>query len=77
MTDTAGGDQVPGWVEPMLAKPDGGRLPSEPDWAYDYKLDFCTRFGSVGWTPCHIAQRQWRSTLAIDIVPGACRVGER
>ncbi|MCE7003012.1 DNA ligase D [Kibdelosporangium philippinense] len=30
---------VPDWVEPMLAKPDRGRLPSGPDWAYEYKLD--------------------------------------
>jgi bifunctional non-homologous end joining protein LigD len=35
------GDQslVPPWIEPMLAKPDGGRLPSGPGWAYEYKLD--------------------------------------
>jgi bifunctional non-homologous end joining protein LigD len=31
--------QDPGWVEPMLAKPDGGRLRSGPEWAYEYKLD--------------------------------------
>ncbi|GLZ35002.1 DNA ligase D [Lentzea sp. NBRC 105346] len=30
---------VPAWVEPMLAKPDGGRLRSGPPWAYEYKLD--------------------------------------
>src|SRR3712207_4643723 len=30
---------VPAWIEPMLAKPDRGRLPSGPDWAYEYKLD--------------------------------------
>jgi bifunctional non-homologous end joining protein LigD len=31
--------RVPGWVEPMLAKPDGGRLRSGPEWIYEYKLD--------------------------------------
>jgi bifunctional non-homologous end joining protein LigD len=31
--------RVPDWVEPMLAKPDGGRLRSGPGWAYEYKLD--------------------------------------
>ncbi|WP_370973849.1 DNA ligase D [Amycolatopsis sp. cg9] len=31
--------RVPGWVEPMLAKPDGGRLREGPDWTYEYKLD--------------------------------------
>ncbi|MEV7043909.1 hypothetical protein [Amycolatopsis sp. NPDC051061] len=35
--DPAGG--VPAWVEPMLATPDGGRLPSGQEWAYEYKLD--------------------------------------
>jgi len=30
---------VPAWVEPMLAKADGGRLRSGPEWAYEYKLD--------------------------------------
>lgn len=30
---------VPPWIEPMLAKPDGGRLRSAPGWAYEYKLD--------------------------------------
>jgi bifunctional non-homologous end joining protein LigD len=30
---------VPEWVEPMLAKADGGRLRSGPEWAYEYKLD--------------------------------------
>lgn len=34
--DTA---RVPAWVEPMLAKADGGRLRSGPEWAYEYKLD--------------------------------------
>jgi bifunctional non-homologous end joining protein LigD len=31
--------RVPAWIEPMLAKPDGGRLRSGPEWAYEYKLD--------------------------------------
>ncbi|MEO6088375.1 MAG: DNA ligase D [Umezawaea sp.] len=30
---------VPEWVPPMLAKPDGGTLPSGSGWAYEYKLD--------------------------------------
>ncbi|WP_372661712.1 DNA ligase D [Amycolatopsis kentuckyensis] len=30
---------VPAWVEPMLAKADGGRLRSGTEWAYEYKLD--------------------------------------
>ncbi|MEU3624853.1 DNA ligase D [Amycolatopsis coloradensis] len=30
---------VPGWIEPMLAKPDSGRLPEGEAWSYDYKLD--------------------------------------
>jgi bifunctional non-homologous end joining protein LigD len=30
---------VPDWIEPMLAKADGGRLREGPDWAYEYKLD--------------------------------------
>ncbi|MEV6638899.1 DNA ligase D [Amycolatopsis sp. NPDC051371] len=30
---------VPAWVEPMLAKPDGGRLRNGAEWAYEYKLD--------------------------------------
>lgn len=33
------GTRVPGWIEPMLTKPDGGRLPEGADWAYEYKLD--------------------------------------
>ncbi|HWD03553.1 MAG TPA: DNA ligase D [Amycolatopsis sp.] len=33
------GSRVPAWVEPMLAKADGGRLRSGPEWAYEYKLD--------------------------------------
>ncbi|WP_198680823.1 DNA ligase D [Lentzea terrae] len=32
-------DSVPAWVDPMLAKPDGGRLREGPQWAYEYKLD--------------------------------------
>ncbi len=37
----AGHDEsgAPAWVEPMLAKPDGGRLRSGAEWAYEYKLD--------------------------------------
>ncbi|WP_206784932.1 DNA ligase D [Amycolatopsis sp. MtRt-6] len=31
--------RVPAWIEPMLAKADGGRLRSGPEWAYEYKLD--------------------------------------
>lgn len=38
---------VPPWVTPMLAKPDGGRSPSGPHLSYDDKLDFCVRFGPV------------------------------
>lgn len=30
---------VPAWMDPMLAKPDGGRLREGPQWAYEYKLD--------------------------------------
>ncbi|MER6798982.1 non-homologous end-joining DNA ligase, partial [Amycolatopsis mediterranei] len=30
---------VPAWLEPMLAKADGGRLRTGPEWAYEYKLD--------------------------------------
>ncbi|MGK3208102.1 DNA ligase D [Amycolatopsis sp. MEPSY49] len=30
---------VPAWVEPMLAKADGGRLRSGAEWVYEYKLD--------------------------------------
>lgn len=30
---------VPVWTEPMLAKPDGGRLRSSSQWAYEIKLD--------------------------------------
>lgn len=32
-------DSVPPWIDPMLAKPDGGRLREGPQWAYEYKLD--------------------------------------
>ena len=41
MAGVPGGDRsrVPEWIEPMLAKPDGGRLRSGPEWAYEYKLD--------------------------------------
>ncbi|WP_410671477.1 DNA ligase D [Amycolatopsis sp. cmx-4-68] len=31
--------RVPAWLDPMLAKADGGRLRSGPEWAYEYKLD--------------------------------------
>lgn len=31
--------RIPDWIEPMLAKPDGGRLPAGPEWVYEYKLD--------------------------------------
>jgi bifunctional non-homologous end joining protein LigD len=33
------GESAPEWVPPMLAKPDGGTLPSGSGWAYEYKLD--------------------------------------
>jgi YD repeat-containing protein len=32
-------DSVPAWIDPMPAKPDGGRLREGPQWAYKYKLD--------------------------------------
>ncbi len=32
-------DQAPPWIEPMLAKPDGGVLRSGAQWTYEYKLD--------------------------------------
>ncbi|MFI6100860.1 DNA ligase D [Lentzea sp. NPDC051213] len=32
-------DSVPAWIDPMLAKPDGGHLREGPQWAYEYKLD--------------------------------------
>lgn len=38
---------VPRWVSPMLASPDGGQLREGPEWAYEYKLDFCTGFQAV------------------------------
>jgi bifunctional non-homologous end joining protein LigD len=31
--------RVPDWIEPMLAKPDGGRLRGGSGWTYEYKLD--------------------------------------
>ncbi|WP_328617213.1 hypothetical protein OHS18_13305 [Amycolatopsis sp. NBC_00355] len=39
MAGQDGASRVPAWVEPMLAKADGGRLRSGPEWAYEYKLD--------------------------------------
>ncbi|MFI9450111.1 DNA ligase D [Amycolatopsis sp. NPDC052450] len=48
-----GGTEVPAWVEPMLAKPDGGRLREGPEWAYEYKLDgyrACMRISPAGTT---------------------------
>jgi bifunctional non-homologous end joining protein LigD len=44
---------VPEWVEPMLAKADGGRLREGPDWAYEYKLDgyrACMQIAAAGTT---------------------------
>ncbi|MEV6908374.1 DNA ligase D [Amycolatopsis sp. NPDC051071] len=44
---------VPGWVNPMLASPDGGRLREGPEWAYEYKLDgyrACMRIAPDGTT---------------------------
>jgi hypothetical protein len=35
---------APAWTPPMLAKRDGGRLPSGPQWSYEIKWDFCARF---------------------------------
>jgi hypothetical protein len=35
---------VPAAIEPMLATPDGGRLPDGPGFAYEFKWDFCARF---------------------------------
>jgi bifunctional non-homologous end joining protein LigD len=37
--NTSTPSQVPDWIPPMLAKPDGGRLPAGPGWTYEYKLD--------------------------------------
>ncbi|QXV57352.1 hypothetical protein [Amycolatopsis sp. TNS106] len=34
-----GDSLVPEWIEPMLAKPDRGRLPADANWSYEYKLD--------------------------------------
>lgn len=45
--------RVPGWVEPMLAKPDADRLRSGPKWIYEYKLDgyrCCMRVAADGST---------------------------
>jgi bifunctional non-homologous end joining protein LigD len=45
--------RVPAWIEPMLAKADGGRLRSGPEWAYEYKLDgyrAAMRIGPAGTT---------------------------
>jgi bifunctional non-homologous end joining protein LigD len=45
--------RVPGWVKPMLAKSDSGRLPADPAWTYEYKLDgyrACMRIASDGTT---------------------------
>ncbi|WP_340688392.1 DNA ligase D [Amycolatopsis coloradensis] len=47
------GGGVPGWVSPMLAGPDGGRLREGPEWAYEYKLDgyrACMRVAADGTT---------------------------
>ncbi|WP_370949618.1 DNA ligase D [Amycolatopsis sp. cg5] len=44
---------VPDWVNPMLAKPDGGRLPTGSSWVYEYKLDgyrCCMRIAPDGTT---------------------------
>ncbi|WP_414937910.1 DNA ligase D [Amycolatopsis sp. cmx-11-51] len=49
--DDSGRSRVPPWVEPMLAKPDGGRLREGPEWAYEYKLDgyrACLRIAPAG-----------------------------
>ncbi len=57
MVRKAAGDpgdaRVPGWVQPMLAAPDGGRLREGPEWAYEYKLDgyrACMRIAADGAT---------------------------
>ncbi|MEU0529113.1 DNA ligase D [Amycolatopsis tolypomycina] len=39
MAGRVASSRVPDWVEPMLAKADGGRLREGPEWAYEYKLD--------------------------------------
>lgn len=47
------GHALPGWVEPMLAKPDGGTLPTGARWAYEYKMDgyrCCYRVAANGTT---------------------------
>lgn len=43
MTGRAASSRVPAWVEPMLARADGGQLQTGPERAYEYMLDFCTR----------------------------------
>lgn len=50
---TRDSSRAPGWVTPMLAKPDGGRLHEGPEWAYEYKLDgyrACMQIASDGTT---------------------------
>lgn len=50
-TSRHGESSVPAWVEPMLAKPDGGRLPVGPQYSYEDKLDgyrCCARVGTTG-----------------------------
>ncbi|HEY4019342.1 MAG TPA: DNA ligase D, partial [Pseudonocardiaceae bacterium] len=50
-TSRRGPSGVPPWVEPMLAKPDGGRLPSGPHLSYEDKLDgyrCCARVAADG-----------------------------
>ncbi len=43
-----GASELPAAIAPMLASPDGGRLPDGPAYAYEYKWDFCTWFRPVG-----------------------------
>ncbi|WIV60719.1 non-homologous end-joining DNA ligase [Amycolatopsis sp. 2-2] len=53
MAGQDGASRVPAWVEPMLAKADGGRLRSGHEWAYEYKLDgyrAAMRIGADGTT---------------------------
>lgn len=47
-TSTQESAGIPASVEPMLATPHTGRLPAGSQWAYEDKVDFCTRFESVG-----------------------------
>jgi hypothetical protein len=49
---SADSSTVPAAIEPMLATPDGGRLPDGPGFAYEFKWDFCTRFHPVA-DQCH------------------------